>query len=194
MNQNFESQLEQLQQQINDLKNEADRLQKTSPKNAVTNARTACEAICKHICMKSGLISSKGPMNFIGLSKMIWLIEQNEKAPPQIIEDMRFIQKKGNIVVHSAEKINPEDATPVLYALTNLVNWYFSGTTARIEEKEKINPKEKPEEFVKQENEAAAGDMKGKIRSTFKKQWFNTAAAAVMAATGTAIAAKILKR
>jgi hypothetical protein len=188
MEDNLASQLEQLQKQINELKKEADKLQKSNPENSLVNARKALEAICKHICMKSGLIKPKETMHKFGLSKMIYLIEENGKAPAQIIEDMRFIQKKGNIGSHSIQKMNPEDATPVLYALTNLVNWYFSGTTASSE------TKEKPQDFIKPEQKTEQEDIKGKIRRTFKKPWFNTVATAVIAGTGTAIAAKVLKK
>jgi cell division septum initiation protein DivIVA len=188
MKDNFGNQLEELQKQINELKKEADKLQKSSPENAIMNARKALEAICKHICMKFGLIKSKESMHMFTLSKMIYLIEEKGKAPAHIVEDMRFIQKKGNIVAHSIQKTNPEDATPVLYALTNLVNWYFSGTTAQ------PKAKEKPEDFVKPEKKTEQELLKEKISSTFKKPWFTTVATAVMAATGTAIAAKVFKK
>jgi hypothetical protein len=188
MNDNFESALGELQKQINELKKEADRLQKSSPENAVMNARKACEAICKHICIKSGLIKSKESMHMFPLSKMIYLIEDKGKAPAPIIEDIRFIQKKGNIVAHSTEKINPEDATPVLYALTNLVNWYFSGTTAK---PERI---EAPNIFVETEKVTDQVIFKEKIRKTLNNPLFKTAATAVMAATGTAIFGRVLKK
>jgi hypothetical protein len=188
MEDNFESQLVQLQKQINELKKEADILQKTNPANAVSNARKACEAICKHICIKSGLIKNWRTSPQSSLYDMIQLIDQNGIVPRHLLDDIRFIQRKGNTVVHSFEKINPEDAKPVLNALSNLVNWYFSGTTLQNISQEDQGKQEELKQDIKQDS------FKETIKETYKKPWFVTVATAVMAATGTAIAAKVLKK
>jgi hypothetical protein len=185
MSNKFEIELEKLQKQINELKKEAENLQMSNPGLAVSNARKACEAICTHICFKAGLIKDGRSQN---LSSMIDLISQKRQAPRYIVDDIRFIQKKGNTVIHSFEKINPEDAEPVLNALANLVNWYFSGTTL------KKPCTEKPEEPSKVTTEIDKEPFIEIVRETFEKPWFKTIAATVMGATATAIAAKGLKK
>jgi hypothetical protein len=184
----FEIQIEKLQEQVNDLKKEAENLQKSYPGNAVISARKACEAICKHICFKEGLIKDRRSPNEITLAKMIYLIDQNAKAPQYLIEDIRFIQKKGNTVVHSSEKINPEDAKPVLNALSNIVNWYFSGTTPQNEGDEEQGGSAESTTEIEQ------GGFIDTIAETYKKPWFKTVAATVMAATATVLAGKVLKK
>ena len=185
MSNNFEIEIEKLQKQIDELKNEAENLKMSKPHHAVTNARKACEAICTHICFKKGLI--KGG-KYQSLNSMINLIAQNGHVPRYILDDIRFIQKKGNTVIHSTEKINPEDAEPVLNALANLVNWYFSGTTLqkpRIEKQEKVS---------KETTEVDQEPFIETIRETYKQPWFKTLAVTIMGATATAIAAKGLKK
>lgn len=185
MSNNFEIEIEKLQKQIDELKNEAENLQISNPEHAVTNARKACEAICRHICFKKGLIKGRRSQS---LSSMINLIAQNDHVPRYIMDDIRFIQKKGNTVVHSIEKINPEDAEPVLNALANLVNWYFSGTTLQ-------KPRtEEPKEASKVMTEINKEGFLEAARENFKKPWFKTLAVTVMSATATAIAAKGLKK
>ena len=185
MSNNFEMKIEKLQKQIGELKNEAENLKMSNPGHAVFNARRACEAICTHICFKKGLIKGRRSQN---LSSMINLISQNGHVPRYILDDIRFIQKKGNTVVHSTEKINPEDAEPVLKALANLVNWYFSGTTLQ-------KPRtEKPEEASKVTTEIDKESFIEIVKKTFEKPWFKTTAVTVMGATATALAAKGLKK
>jgi hypothetical protein len=185
MSNNFEIEIEKLQKQIDELKNEAEDLQKSNPGHAVFNARKACEAICTHICFKKGLIKGKRSQN---LSSMIHLISQNGHVPRYILDDIRFIQRKGNTVIHSIDKINPEDAEPVLNALSNLVNWYFSGTTLQ-------KPRtEKPEEASKVTTEIDKEPFIETVKETYGKPWFKTLAVTVMTATATALAAKGLKK
>ncbi len=184
MNDNFETQLEDLQKQINKLKNQAEDFQKSNPEHAVINARRACEAICEHICLKKGLIRNRK----ISLYDMIQLINQNSLVPRHLLVDIRFIQQKGNTVAHSCDTINSEDAKPVLNALSNLVNWYFSGTTSQNEgdEDQGASPKTT--------TETEQGTVIDTIAETYKKPWFKTGAAAIMAATAAALAGKILKK
>ena len=184
----FEIQIGKLQEQINELKKEAENFQQSNPEHAVTNARKACEAICKHICFKAELIKDRRSANKINLDKMINLINQNGQAPRHILDDIRFIQNKGNTVIHSIEKINPEDAEPVLNALSNLVNWYFSGTTAQKPGSEEPDCSSKTTTEIKQEGFIET------VRETYEKPWFKTIAATVMGATATALAAKGLKK
>jgi hypothetical protein len=150
----------------------------------VINARKACEAICKHICLKKGLLGNRK----ISLYDMIQLIDKNGIVPRHLLDDIRFIQKKGNTVVHSSEKINPEDAKPVLNALSNLVNWYFSGTTSQ------TSVKEEPKNSSDTTTESGKGKVIDTIAETYNKPWFKTVAATVMAATATALATKGLKK
>ena len=185
MSNNFEIQTEKLKKQINELKKEAENLQKSNPEHAVINARKACEAICTHICFKAGLIKDSRSQT---LNSMINLIRQNGQAPRQILDDIRFIQNKGNTVIHSIEKINPEDAEPVLNALANLVNWYFDGTTVQKPDSEES------EGSSKITTEINNGDFLETIRETYKKSWVKTLSVAVMSATATALAAKGLKK
>jgi len=175
----------ELQTRINDLKIEAENLIKTNPEHAVISARKACEAICTHICIKEKLITDKISVNSFNLAKKIYLISDHSKAPQTIIEDIRFIQKKGNSVVHTLDKINPEDAEPVLKALSNLVNWYFQGTTC-VEHKNEEKPQDSPNISPDIEKD----DFKGIAKNTIKKPWFQNLAVGVMAATATALAAK----
>lgn len=74
MSNKFEKEIDKLQKQINELKNEAENLQMSNPEHAVINARKACEAICTHICFKAGLIKDRRSANKINLDKMINLI------------------------------------------------------------------------------------------------------------------------
>ena len=78
---NFEIQIEKLQEQINELKKEAEDLQKSYPGNAVMNARKACEAICKHIYYKSGKIKDKKTLNMMTLSKIYIKFMKKNYAP-----------------------------------------------------------------------------------------------------------------
>jgi len=185
MSNKFEIEIKKLQKQIDELKNEAENLKMSNPQHAVTNARKACEAICTHICFKKGLIKGGNSQN---LNSMINLIAQNGHVPRYILDDIRFIQKKGNTVLHSFEKINPEDAEPVLNALANLANWYFRGTTLQKPHTEK------PEEASKVTTEIDKELFIETIRETYEKPWFKTLAVTVMTATATALAAKGLKR
>ena len=185
---NFEIQIEKLQEQINELKKEAEDLQKSYPGNAVMNARKACEAICKHIYYKSGKIKDKKTLNMMTLSKIIYQISEEKLCPQYIFDDIKFIQHSGNASAHSSQKIDPEHATRVLNSLTNLVNWYFSGTTSQNKGDEEQGGFPKPKQGTKQ-----AGFM-DTIAETYKKPWFKTVAATVMAATATALAAKGIKK
>ena len=185
---NFEIQIEKLQEQINELKKEAEDLQKSYPGNAVINARKACEAICKHICYKSGQFKDKNSLNMISLGQMINLIYEEKLCPRYIFDDIKFIQHNGNASAHSKKKIDPEHATRVLNSLTNLVNWYFSGTTSQNEGDEEQG------ESSKLTTETEQVGFIETIAETYKKPWFKTVAATVMAATATALAAKGLKK
>ena len=188
MENDYKVQVEKLQGQINELRKEAENLKKSNPEHAVINARKACEAICTFICIEKELVKDSRSANKMSLDRMINLIQQNGSTPRHIIDDIKSIQRKGNTVAHCIEKINPEDAEPVLYALSNLVNWYFSGTTAI---KDRIVEPEGPLNIPKDKNsdgfiEAAKGAL--------KIPWVKTAAASVMAATATALAAKGLNK
>jgi Domain of unknown function (DUF4145) len=185
MSNNFEIQIEKLQKQINELKKEAENLQKSNPGLAVVNARKACEAICTHICFKAGLIKDRRSQD---LNTKIFLISQNGQAPRHILDDIRFIQKKGNTVIHSIEKINSEDAEPVLNALANLVNWYFNGTTLQKPDSEES------EGSSKITTEINNGGFLETVRETYKKPWVKILSVAVMSATATVLAAKGLKK
>ena len=184
----FEIQIEKLQEQINELKKEAEDMQKSYPGNAVLNARKACEAICKHICFKSRQIRDRNSLKMISLNEMTKIIYDEKLCPRYIFDDIKFIQFKGNASAHTANKIDPEDATRVLNSLNNLVNWYFSGTS-------QIESDGKQAESAKslQESEKKS-DFMETISETYKKPWFKTGAAAIMAATAAALAGKVLKK
>jgi hypothetical protein len=185
MHNDFKIQLGKLQEQINELKEEAEIMKKSNPTHAVMNARKACEVICEHICFKEKLIKDR---RYISLGDKIYLISQNDLAPQHLLDDMRFIQKKGNTATHSTEKFNPEDAEPVLNSLSNLVNWYFSGTTLGKTDNEKPEGPSKTTTEIEQE-----GFLKT-AKETFKKPWFKTLATTVMAAYATVLATKGLNK
>jgi len=174
---NIETDIEKFQSRINALKIEAENFHESNPAHAVISARKACEAICRHICLKEKLIE---PDSGVTLFNMINLIADQSESPRTILDDIRFIQKKGNTVVHSIDKLNPEDAAPVLNALSNLVNWCFQGTTS-VEEPQPT-PAINPEPDIDHPLDP--------VRNTFKKPWFQTLAIGVMSATATVLATK----
>lgn len=182
MSNEMRMQLDELRARINKLIAEIEKDKQENPRHALIDARRACEVVCEHICIEKKLIKKNSKFEKPSLSTMIHLIDTKLDIPKMIINDMRTVQKYGNMAAHSSETFQSGFAEPSLSALSNLVRWYFKGNISQ------PNSQKPPESSTNKRT------FLDKARETIKKPLFVTTAIGVMVGTLVAITKEIGKR
>lgn len=126
------------------------------------------------------------------LEDLISQIYRNHLIPERIYNDLRVIQRYRNMGAHHTdETISRNHANPCLYALSNLVNWFFEEIKVDIDS---IGQAPSTGRMAKQGDrgqvEPPPGDSMETVRGVFNNPSFQKLALGIMAATGAVLANK----
>ena len=163
-----------------------------NPEIALTEAGKAAEAICKQIYIKGSLHEQGRSPEKMRLEDLISQINRNGLIPERIYNDLRAIQRYRNMGAHHTEEpISLSDANPCLFALSNVVRWFFEDVGVDMNGIGKVaSTGGIAEHAVSEPVRPAPEDPMEQVRGVFKKPWFQKVAVGVMAATGAVLANK----
>lgn len=196
---NLEIRIEKLEEKcgrILELFQNAQKFADVHPDVALTEAGKAAEAICKQIYINGNLHEKGRPPDKMRLEDLVSQIYRNHLIPERIYNDLKAIQRYRNMGAHHTEEtISRNHATPCLYALSNLVKWFFEEIKVDIDS---IGQAPSTGSMAKQGDrgqvEPPPGDSMEPVRRVFKNPLFQKLAVGVIAATGAVLANKRMSK
>lgn len=164
------------------------------PNLALIEARKAGEFLCRQICINRQVLNDRQTKESIPFDKMLNIIKQHNLVPDMIYQDLRTIQGYGNKAAHPLNDLGPLQprfVRPTLYALSNVVEYYFENEVPTKEEPVgEIDPEPKPSS----EPPSGNGKFKGKIRKVIEHPLTQIAGAIASTVIATAATTKLSGR